>query len=212
MKKLERIELSRAACRDDLDAFDALLASSDELSERAHILPFFRSHPHLSAFLGTFNPDIDAFDSLAYEYDLFGDFACDLVVGDSGRRAFTLIELEDASEDSVFRSVAGKHTPEWGRRFEHGFSQLVDWFWKLDVQRQNDDFRDRFGGSDASFFGMLVVGRSSFLGERERRRLHWRRDRILVDSHKVACLTNDELSRVLRSKLERLERLALGGE
>jgi hypothetical protein len=212
MKALQSIAFSPSTCAAELDAFDALLGSSDELSERNDILPFFRAHQHLAAFLGMLNPDVDVFDAIAYEYDLFGDFACDLVVGDSQRRAFTLVELEDATAESIFQKVARKHTPEWARRFDHGYSQLIDWFWKLDVHRQNDDFRDRFGGSDASFFGMLVVGRSKFMGDRERRRLKWRLDRVVIDSHKVSCLTYDDLSRVLRGKLEGLVQLASGAE
>src|SRR5579875_3453522 len=46
-------------CRRDLDAFDALLASSPELGEQQDILPFFRLHPHLSLFLGSYDTNLD---------------------------------------------------------------------------------------------------------------------------------------------------------
>jgi len=36
------IAIDVAQCRRDLDAFDALLASRDDLGERRDILPFFR--------------------------------------------------------------------------------------------------------------------------------------------------------------------------
>ena len=39
------------------------------------------------------------FDLLAWEYDLFGDFSCDLVVGDSVRKAFNFIEFEGDRPD-----------------------------------------------------------------------------------------------------------------
>ena len=46
--------LDPLACVADLDAFARLLAAKPELAEKADILPFFREHPHLAAFLGTY--------------------------------------------------------------------------------------------------------------------------------------------------------------
>ena len=61
-------------------------------------------------------------------WTFFGDFACDVAAGDSEANAFTLIEFEDAQEYSIFsRRQEGKAMKRWSSRFEHGFSQLVDW-------------------------------------------------------------------------------------
>lgn len=61
-----------AACRADLAAYHDLLATHHTLSERDHILPFFRAHPHLAALLGTYHPNIESFDRLGLEVRLFG--------------------------------------------------------------------------------------------------------------------------------------------
>jgi len=49
-------------CRTDLDAFEDLLTAKPELSERDDVLPFFRDHPNLSALLGSYNPNVTAYD------------------------------------------------------------------------------------------------------------------------------------------------------
>ncbi len=59
-----------AACASDLDAFARLLAVKAGLAEKADILPFFRDHPHLAAFLGTYAYTANTVDRLAVEvYD-----------------------------------------------------------------------------------------------------------------------------------------------
>lgn len=83
------------ACRTDLDAFEDLLAAKPELSERDDVLPFFRDHPHLSALLGSYNPNVTAYDRLGVEVGLFGQFAADVVAGDGQSRAIAHPERQD---------------------------------------------------------------------------------------------------------------------
>jgi hypothetical protein len=54
------------------------------------------------------------------------------------------VEFEDAASKSIFVSKSGKNTPEWSSRFEKGFTQILDWFWKLDDLEKTDAFEDRF--------------------------------------------------------------------
>ena len=46
-----------------------------DLEEARDILPFFKTHPHLCAFMGTYNPNIVDYKniSLCCEFDIFGD-------------------------------------------------------------------------------------------------------------------------------------------
>jgi hypothetical protein len=93
------------------------------------------------------NPKINRFDLLATEFSLFGDYACDLVVGGSVNRDFCLVEFEDASPQSVFVKKKGKSTPEWSPRFDRGFSQiklLKGKLLRLEIQTASTT-RDRFG-------------------------------------------------------------------
>src|SRR4051812_41598714 len=97
-KVLEKFAFSPLACRVELRDFEQLL-QRDELSEGQDILPFFETHSHLSSLIGMLNRSIGRIDLLAHEYDIFGDFRSDLVVGDSARFAYTLVEFEDARQN-----------------------------------------------------------------------------------------------------------------
>src|SRR5208282_4439787 len=114
-------------CHQELAAFRALLECKKELEENADIKPFFESAPHLSVYLGNLTWNFAHYELLAYQYQLFGDYNCDLVVGDSVNHSFLFTEWEDATVASLFRQQGKKATPEWSPRFEHGYSQLIDW-------------------------------------------------------------------------------------
>lgn len=205
MKRLEPIALDLVDCRDELAAFKALLDrhESGTLGEQEHVLPFFREHRHVAALIGYLYSECVRIDRIAYEFDIFGDHAADLVVGDATRRAYAFVEFEDAAPDSIFRREGKKDTLVWASRFERGYSQIIDWFWKLADLARTDTLRHRF--EDASmirYHGLLVIGRTSHLQPLERDRFSWRRDRVVVDSKHIYCSTFDELYNDLRDRLE----------
>jgi hypothetical protein len=193
MKRLEEIAFDYALCRKQAEEFQAWLTGKDELSERSDVLPFFRARPHLAVLFGMFNPQIAWADRIAWEFDIFGDFACDLVVGEWARGTYCFVEFEDARTDSIFAKQGKKATREWGRRFEHGYSQIIDWAHKLDGRTPSADLLARFGRYEITYEAVLVVGRDKHLDEGERQRLRWRTDKVAVNNKKVTCLTFDEL-------------------
>lgn len=193
MKQFIELRFNLGDCQRELNEFRQLLDSKSDLSEQNDIRPFFAARPQLSALMGTYAPEVGLADLLAYEFPIIGDFAADVVVGNKRRGAFCLIELEEASTNSIFTSNRNKATREWSRRFEHGFSQLVDWFYALDDLKTTKRFAKDFGYKHARFIGILVVGRSAALSEDDRSRLNWRSERVLVNSHYVHCLTFDDL-------------------
>jgi hypothetical protein len=193
MKEWLTVVFDPAQCRRELDQFAALLAAKQELSERDDLLPLFRSSPQLAAFIGTSFPNLGPADRVAFEFPVFGDFVADILIGNFESKTFCAIELEDARPNSVFGKGTGRATPEWGRRLERGFGQLVDWFFALDDHKNSAAFAKHFGYGHIDFFGMLLVGRSSDLAEHERTRLRWRSGRLSVNTHKVYCRTYDEL-------------------
>lgn len=131
MKEFEKFTFSSSQCRNELDQLRNLLDSKDQLKERQDILPFFQERQHLCAFIGSYFPYLANPDRIAFEYDLFGDFKSDLAIGDSNSQQFCFVEFEDATDSSLFVKKGSKATLEWSERFEHGFSQVLDWFWKL---------------------------------------------------------------------------------
>lgn len=149
----EELRFDAAQCRVELADIEQLLATRPELSGREDILPFFRAHRHLAAFLGSYNPNLITIDRLAFELSLFGDFTADVVVGDWARKSFCFIEFENGRANSIF-AQCGRRTSEWARRFERGFSQIVDWFWKLDDLSNTATFERLFGAGTITFMAL----------------------------------------------------------
>jgi hypothetical protein len=200
MKPLSSFKIDLKQCVNDLDAFDELLSNNAELKEREHILPFFRDHPNLTAYIGSYAPGIAGFSRLELEYQLYGDFAADAIVGDPDSKCFCLIEFEDGCEKSIFKST-GRSSKEWAPRFEHGFSQVIDWFWKIDDLRQTASARTIFGHDHIDFMGVLVIGRDRFLDTADKIRLEWRVNKVVVNSQRVVVRTFDQLASDLRMGL-----------
>jgi hypothetical protein len=201
MKTFEPLAFDPARCRKEVGELRRWLGRHPTLEENRHVRPFFRKRPHLSAFIASYSPNVIRFDRLAYEYPLFGDFTCDLAVGDSVKHAYCFIEFEDAGPASLFVKQGRKATREWSARFDHGYSQIIDWFYKLDDMRKSDDFHARFGARTITYTGILVVGRDHHLLPGERERLAWRRTNVVVGSQNVQCVTFDGLLEDLEARL-----------
>jgi hypothetical protein len=205
MKQFETVLFNAREGRKELTEFSQLL-QRPHLNEREEILRFFRQRKHLSVSINLFHPYISEPNLLAYEYDLFGDFSADLVIGDQASGNYLLVEFENAAPDSLFKAVGDKVTPEWSRRYEQSFSQVVDWFWKLSDSEHTTDFRNRFGQGYTGFQALIVIGRLQGLSDREFHRFKWRREQISVGSKKIHVVTFDELYKAIDDSLRRYER------
>ena len=193
MKKLEPITFDLAQCRQQVEEFGEWLKSKDELSEKDDLLPFFRERPQMAILLGSFNPLIALANRIAWEFDIFGDFACDLAVGNWAKGAYRFIEFEDAKRSSIYRKQGEKATREWGTRFDHGCSQIIDWAYKLDSLSRSHDILARFGVHEITYEMILVIGRDDHLDEGEKHRLKWRSNNVSVQNNKIMCMTFDNL-------------------
>ncbi len=207
MAILKRLSLKKKQLTDDLEAFKALLddPSKPNLGEAQDILPFFKNRPHICAFMGTYNPNIVDYKkiSLACEFDIFGDHVADLAVGDTTNQEYCFVEFEDANERSIFHK-ATKQTPEWSPRFEHGFSQLVDWILWLENSKGTTAFVNRFNAPAIRYSMLLVIGRERHITSQGLKdRMNWRTDQVVVASKKVNCITFDKLYEdlALRAKI-----------
>jgi Domain of unknown function (DUF4263) len=190
---MEEIVFDPARCRTELAAFKKLLGANNELAERKDIQHFFKKRKQLSALIGTYTGGVGPADLIAFEFPFLGDFSADIVLGDKKAGTFCAVEFEDGKLNSIFRKAANKSMTEWSPRFEHGFSQLVDWFFTLDDFKKTDRFARDFGDGHVRFVALLVLGRNAGLSEHDRRRLRWRTEKVRVDSHTVECLTLDDL-------------------
>jgi hypothetical protein len=200
MKEFKSVVYDAAKVRNELNQLGKLL-KKESLSERKDIQPFFKKRYQLSAFMGTYALDIGPGTDLAFEFPFLGDFAADIIVGNRARGEYLVIELEDGTPGSMFTKLKGKKTKEWGKRFDHGYSQLIDWFSCLDDYRNTNKFKDEFGSGYIRFYGLLIVGRNSGMSAGDRTRLRWRSQNVVVNSQPITCITFDDLYDGLQRRL-----------
>jgi hypothetical protein len=201
MTRWRPIAFDPAAARADLVAFRALLNGKPALTE-TEVCKFIQPREQLIASMGLLNSSVDTMDRWAPELDIGGKHECDLVVGDSRRAAYTLVELEDAAPTSIFK--ADPATPYWTDRFNHGYAQIVDWLCLLDGLQMTPQFQVYWGSATPpQFVGVLVIGRNQPPLEPEpRQRIEWRSAKVKVNSHAILCMTYDDLVERLINKLD----------
>ena len=132
------------------------------------------------------------------------------MLGCSAIGSYVFVEFEDAKEESIFKKVKNKATSEYSTRFEHGYSQLKDWFYTLDTMQDTVDFEARFGNRSVQYEGVLIIGRKSFLRleHGEPNRLRWHITHVIVNSKKISILTLDELYEFLVQTLQNMKNIA----
>ena len=193
MKKLTPHLFNSTTGRKECNEFLAMLTSKPTLSEQKDILPFFKSRKDLSLLICNYFPRLRLADRFAHEYEIYGDFIADLIVGDSSTKHYLLIEFEDGRPDSIFKRKGKKATLDWAPRFESAHSQLTDWLWKLEDMRSTAHFQSTFGDRRATFQGLIVIGKGMNLSDQELDRLSWRTSRTKIDSNAVECISFEEL-------------------
>ena len=198
MKHFDTLVFDQQIYERELAEFEQFLSNTNTLHEQADILPFFRNRMHLSSRIGRIVFGLNQVDKIAYEYDLFGDFVCDLVVGSSQTNDYCFIEFENATVDSIFTKKKGRFESYYTCRFEQGYSQIADWFYQLnDVS--DSQMAKRFDKPRINYYGILIIGRSAFLSETEEKRLNWRRRHFVVHSERILIYTFDQLLALLKS-------------
>ncbi len=198
---LEPVVFDAATFRKELADFESLLKSKANLSEQGDLIPFFKVKRHLTVYIGTLYLNIAVATEVCYEFDIGGSFRADVLLGNKTDGRFCIVEFEPGEEGALFKKKPPKY-PEWSARFEHGFSQIVDWFCALEDGAKTNDFRDTFGDKPITFASLLVMGRDAELDDSKRRRLTWRTNKVLIDSKTVTCITFDQLHADLKRKYE----------
>ena len=56
-----------------------------------------------------------------------------------------VVEFEPGEQNAVFKKQADRKNQEWSARFEHAFSQIVDWFYSFEDQNNTAAFQNTFG-------------------------------------------------------------------
>ena len=198
MKHFDTLVFDQTTYERELAEFEQLLSNTTTLHEQADILPFFKDRKHLSARISRIVTGLNQVDKIAYEYDLFGDFVCDLVVGNSQTHEYCFVEFENATVDSIFTKKKGRYESYYTCRFEQGYSQVADWFYQLNDVSESQ-IAKRFNKARINYYGILIIGRSAFLSENEQKRLAWRRRHFVVNSQHILIYTFDQLLDLLKN-------------
>ena len=197
MKHFDTLVFDQQTYERELAELEQFLNKTNTLHEQADILPFFRDRKHLSARIGRIVSGLNEADRIAYEYDLFGDFVCDLVIGNSETNDYCFVEFENATADSIFIKKKGRYESYYTCRFEQGYSQVADWFYQLNDVSESQ-ITKRFDTPRINYYGILIIGRSAFLSDNEKKRLMWRRRNFVVSSQHILIYTFDELLSLLK--------------
>lgn len=206
MKKFN-LSYSFTQQKEAVQAFENLLNSKEELEETNDIQPFFKKNPLLIPMMAELvsmsRLDIDESE---FEVRLWHDFICDSIFGDSGRNTYCLIEFEDAKKNSIFTEKP-KNYPKYSSRFECGFSQIIDWFYKIDALKNTaSEIEHLFPTHNPTIKAILIIGRTSFLkSPSEITRLKWRTEKTIIDSKKIECITYDDLLKYYKTIIKRKE-------
>ena len=156
-------------------------------------MPFFSDHPQLCAFLGTLSDKVSSGTHLKRELELWGDFVCDLAVGNVRDAAFVLVEFEDARKTSLFRPKQNRRNSFWGQSAEQAVSQVSDWLFRVNSESASDQMERDFGNRRIAFMGLIVVGRSRDVSAYDRVRLNWRSQNTIIGGSKLSIITYDDM-------------------
>jgi hypothetical protein len=198
MKHFDPLVYDQTTYERELAEFEHLLNNSTTLHEQADILPFFRDRKQLSARIASVVLSVNQVDRIAFEYDLFGDYVCDLVIGSTNTQEYCFVEFENASIDSIFTKKKGRYESYYSCRFEQGYSQIADWFYQLNDVSESQ-ITKRFNTAKINYYGVLIIGRSTFLSETEKKRLTWQRRHFVVNSQHILIYTFDQLLLFLKN-------------
>jgi hypothetical protein len=204
-------------CDQQIQELQHFLTANLAISESGEngLQRFFSDRPNLILLLGYWHFGLEpAF--YKPEVSLFSnEFRADFVVADRQKKKFVFIEFEDATENSIFKlksksSDSANTSYEWSSRYEHGVSQVIDWYYRMDDYERTYKFEEYFGHREISYTGLLVIGRDKFIQQSGlMQRFRWRSSKTIINSKPLHCITFDQL---LQESIEKLSTLKASDE
>ncbi|ELS30716.1 MULTISPECIES: Shedu anti-phage system protein SduA domain-containing protein [Pseudanabaena] len=148
-------------CDRQLQELQNFLATNPSIPETGEngLQNFFADRPNLILLLGYWHFGLEP-SFYKPEVSLFNnEFRADFVVADREKKKFVFIEFEDAMEDSIFKLKSRKSdlantSYDWASRYEHGLSQVIDWYYRMDDYERTNKFEEYFGHRHVSYTGV----------------------------------------------------------
>ncbi|MEB3308660.1 MAG: Shedu immune nuclease family protein [Snowella sp.] len=207
------IDFILEVCEQELQDLRDFLNSHNSIEETGEngLLEFFSNRPNLILLIASWHFNMSPACYKA-EVCLFNnEFRADFVVADRLRKKYVFIEFENAKEDSIFKkkprnSEVSNISYEWSPRYEHGVSQVIDWYYRMDDYERTNKFEEYFGDRHIEYTGLLIIGRNHFLQQAGLiQRFRWRSHKTIINSKSLHCITFDNLLEELQEKLEILK-------
>lgn len=186
--------LDEPQCRRELDDFQTLLSTNTEIEEK-QLLDFFEKRIQLILLMGRLI-GVGGVANYNSEIPIIGKYRADFVVSNKNNSELAFIEFENATNGSIFTRRINKktHTYPWSIRFEHGYSQVIDWYHHLRENEGTNNMLSEFGHSKIKFYGALIIGRDSSISKSDcRERFAKRVETSRVYDKGITCYTFDEL-------------------
>ena len=175
-----------------------------ELEEKEHLQTFFNNHPIVLCTLAHLveMSELDV-DEMQFEFDLWGNFRCDIGFGNSTTNTYCLIELEDAKKDSIFAKKPVRH-PKFSDRINRGQSQIEDWIWKIDSLKNNsNEIKELFDSDHPTITYLLIIGRNHFIERHSlKERFKFKKE---MHSKIMKYLTYDEVLLYLENSIKKID-------
>ena len=196
-------------CQKELEEVRQLFApypNIDEIKGEGDLLGglqgIFERRTQLFALLGKI-----VFGEIATKWNKnapFGDFIADFVIANKTEKKVCLIEFEDAKEESIFakKTRSGRTvTYEWSPRFDHGYSQILDW--KYHAVEEKESVKKDFDQKPKEIEFALFIGWSKYLKRSNlQERFDFRKNKVTIESKAFCCMCFDSLIEELQEKLD----------
>ncbi|MEZ9128609.1 Shedu anti-phage system protein SduA domain-containing protein [Vibrio sp. 10N.222.55.B11] len=193
----------------ELNAYKALLDRQVEIGE-TELQNFFASHIQLMWLMGRVT-GVDAPVKYNAESSVFSKYRTDYMITNEDNSKYSFIEFEEAKLNSIFKSRSGQTTTrfDWSNTFEHGVSQVTDWFYLLSENYGTDLMENEFQCRKINYQGVVIAGRDKSIASPEQNnRLHWRIGNTVIGSKQILFFTFDTLYEAMRDQLDIIKDLS----
>ncbi len=206
----KNVDFDLDQCQKELDEVKAIfngcpdIPETDRKSRGNHtegLQTIFKKRSQLFALMGKI-----IFGEFAKKWNdevKFGNYRADFIIASKNEKQVCLIEFEDATTESIF-SVKTESTKtktyEWSSRFDHGYSQILDW--KYYATEEKASITNDFSTPPKKLEFALVVGWEKHLQPSNlQSRYDFRKNKVVINSGTFYCWNFDSLVEELQEKL-----------
>ena len=204
----KKISFNPTDCQNELDDVKALFSKTPDINETTGsglysggLQGIFRKRKQLFALMGKI-----VFGEIATKWNdevKFGNFRADFILANDKENKVCLIEFENAKKESIFRKkTLSKKTVtyEWAPRFEHGYSQILDW--KYYSIEEKASVKNDFQVLPKEIEFALCIGWNKHLQQSNfQERFDFRKNKVTIESKTFYCMCFDSFVDELQEKL-----------